>query len=331
MKTITEWKEMWSDRRRRKPYLVALLLAALFVTDLFFLNYFFNRWFGAAGLIIGELWLAATGVIVFLIFRGKMKVIFPFKKPEWMKVAGTVVFWMGAYGATLIVTGIMSVLFPEPVMEASEGVSSMISRMSMLPALFVMALMPAVCEEIAFRGALQSCFRGTKNKWIGLVLVSLFFGACHGSIWRMIPTAMLGMAMGYLLLETDNMIYNMLFHFINNAVPVVMIGIMNLLFRLTGAGNAWEIGAGAAETAAVQTNTLGIYLLCGGGAPILLYLGNYLIHRGQPGYEKGVFPKEKRRQTTIVISLSAGLLLIGFFLWMFEIVSQVLQIFRLPF
>ena len=88
--------------------------------------------------------------------------------------------------------------------------------------LLVVAVTPAICEEIAFRGALLTCFRGKRSKWTGIIIVGLFFGACHGSVWRMVPTAILGLVMGYVLFETENIFYCMLIHFTNNAFSVIL-------------------------------------------------------------------------------------------------------------
>ena len=50
------------------------------------------------------------------------------------------------------------------------------------------------------------------------------------------------------------------------------------------------------------------------GAPLLLYIGNYLIHRGQPGYTKGIFPREKRWQLVLLLVVSFFLFLMGMLL-----------------
>ena len=50
------------------------------------------------------------------------------------------------------------------------------------------------------------------------------------------PTAILGVALGYLLVETDNLFYSMLFHFVNNAVPVLLLGLLSFLPEQGGAG-----------------------------------------------------------------------------------------------
>ncbi len=313
---FNEVKMIWKDKNRRKPYLVAILLAVLYVGDIFFLSGILGRYLGIAGTVVHEVILAGMGVVVFLIFKGKLKIIFPFKKLQWSKLAGTVVLWLGTYLLTLLITLIVTFFFPNEVMGASEGVNALVNHISVLLGMLIVAITPAVCEELAFRGALLSCFRGAKSKWTGIIIVSLFFGACHGSIWRMIPTAILGVAMGYILLETENMLYNMLFHFINNAVPVLMLGAMTAFLKLFGGEEVWEM-AESMETAVdarIPLASVGMYMMLAGGAPLLLYIGKYLLHRGQPGYDKGLFPPEKKKMLTAMVGFGVGSMLLGFIL-----------------
>lgn len=312
--------------------MVALLLAVLYIGDIFFLSNILGQYMGIAGTVVHEMILAGMGVGVFLIFKGKLKVIFPFKKPQWSKIAGTFVLWLGAYRLTELVTLIVMFFFPNEVMGASEGVSYLINNISVLLGMLIVALTPAIFEEIAFRGALLSCFRGAKSKWTGIIIVSLFFGACHGSIWRMIPTAMLGVAMGYILLETENMIYNMLFHFINNAVPVLLLGAMSALGELLGE-DIWEIAESMETSGDIRMPLLsvGMYMMQAGGAPLLIYIGRYLLHRGQPGYDKGLFPPEKKKTLTVMVGTGVAAMFFGFMLILISVSLEMAAATRYMF
>lgn len=324
---LTGIKETWMDKGKRKPYLVALLLAVLYVIDIFFISGYLGMKLGIAGTVVHELILAGMGVGVFLIFRGKLKVIFPFRKPEWRKVLGTLLIWRGTYLLAALATGILMFFFPEQVTEASEGVGSLVYNLPMLLGMFVIALVPAICEELAFRGALLSCFRGAGNKWIGIIIVSLFFGACHGSVWRMIPTAILGIGMGYLLLETENMFYNMLFHFVNNLVPVLLLGAMNALLRFFDMSELLDTAL-STDTAVVSLAAVGSYLSGAAAVPILFYLGNYFLHREQPGYDRGVFPPEKKKLMTILVGVGVGMMALGVMLTFISAGFEVVETIR---
>lgn len=297
------------ERRQKKPFIVAGVLTILYVAEIFWLSDVFGSNFGLLGTVLHEVVLAFIGIAVFICVRGKLKKIFPFKKPELKKLAGTVILWLGAYIGTMVITMIIVYFFPEEVMGVSQDIQDVIMEVPVLVSLLVVAVTPAICEEIAFRGALLSCFRGIKNRWGGIIIVAAIFGACHGSIWRLVPTMLLGIAMGYLLFETENMIYPMLFHFINNAVPVIMLAVMDGLLSASGMGDMSAMAiSGATE---VLFATVAIYLMYSGIAPLLLYVANYLLHSGQEGYDQGLFPREKRKTMIVLIVVAVGMFLFG--------------------
>lgn len=79
------------------------------------------------------------------------------------------------------------------------------------------------------------------------MLTGCIFGAFHGSIWRFFPTAILGMAMAYLLAETGNMVYNIMFHAINNLLPLVLMfgmqWLMDGLYQVAGSAAYSQTGS----------------------------------------------------------------------------------------
>ena len=199
------------EKRQLKPWM-AVIFVPVFWIDIFILSGLFGRWFGVWGTLIGELLLIVLAVGIAAAFRADIRRIFPLKRPEAAKVGGTIVLWLGTFLAAMGIVGVLSYFFPQQMLGAGEDVGSVVMTLPAWFSLFLVALTPAVCEEVAFRGAFLGCFRSIRNKWIGILVVSVVFGLFHGSIWRAIPTTILGIAMGYLLMETDNMFYNMLFH-----------------------------------------------------------------------------------------------------------------------
>lgn len=309
----------WSREHRKKPYVTAVILAVLIVAEIFILSGILGYLFGTAGVVLHEIVLALIGVLMILIMRGRMKTAFPFRKLKWSGIFGSLILWGGILLLTSVVTLTMAYFFPDQMLNASNGVEELMSATPMWIDLLVVAVTPAICEEIAFRGALLTCFRGTRSKWTGIIIVGLFFGACHGSVWRMVPTAILGLVMGYVLFETENIFYCMLIHFTNNAFSVILTNALVWLERLQGTGaQAVDVATDRLPLASV-----GIYMIFATIAPLLLYIGDYLIHRGQPGYTK-VFPREKRGALWGMLGACAVLFGCGVFLISAAVVLQVM-------
>ena len=83
--------------------------------------------------------------------------------------------------------------------------------------LFIAALMPGICEEALFRGALQGVFE-RKGQWTAILLAAILFGIFHIDPWRIIPAALLGAVFGWLVYRTQSIIPGMLAHFANNTI-----------------------------------------------------------------------------------------------------------------
>ncbi|MGZ5287461.1 MAG: CPBP family glutamic-type intramembrane protease [Flavisolibacter sp.] len=87
--------------------------------------------------------------------------------------------------------------------------------------LFVMAFVPAVCEEMLFRGGLQNFLsRATKKPWLALVLVSILFSIVHFSAYAFLVRIFLGLMLGLIYHYTHNIWLCILAHFFNNALAV---------------------------------------------------------------------------------------------------------------
>jgi sodium transport system permease protein len=82
------------------------------------------------------------------------------------------------------------------------------------------ALIPAVCEEIAFRGILLHGLRKRFRPLFLPVAAGLIFGMFHFSLFRIAPTAFLGMVITAIALMTGSILPGMLLHFGNNAFGI---------------------------------------------------------------------------------------------------------------
>jgi len=88
--------------------------------------------------------------------------------------------------------------------------------------LLLIAVLPAICEETLFRGFL---FAGLRRAGPALAIVasSLLFGLAHGSIYRFLPTAMLGALLACARLWTGSLLPGMIMHALNNGLVMVLL------------------------------------------------------------------------------------------------------------
>lgn len=89
--------------------------------------------------------------------------------------------------------------------------------------LFLIAVIPAVGEELLFRGIIQRLFsEWTRNKYAGIWIAAIIFSAMHLQFYGFLPRMMLGVLFGYLLVWSGNMWVPVTAHFVNNAAAVIV-------------------------------------------------------------------------------------------------------------
>jgi sodium transport system permease protein len=112
----------------------------------------------------------------------------------------------------------------------SDEVNSQLSRVnafieqapSIWALLAVMALAPAICEELAFRGFILSGLRHMGHKWAAIVLSSIFFGAAHGILQQSLTACVVGMVLGFLAVQTGSLLPSICCHLMFNSASIWM-------------------------------------------------------------------------------------------------------------
>jgi sodium transport system permease protein len=93
----------------------------------------------------------------------------------------------------------------------------------------MLAVLPAFCEELAFRGFVLSGLRHLGSKRWAIGLAAVFFGLAHGIIQQSISATALGIVIGYIAVQTGSLVPGMLFHFTYN---FLMYGGQNIFAKL---------------------------------------------------------------------------------------------------
>ncbi len=105
----------------------------------------------------------------------------------------------------------------------SERFLSVDTVSGLLINLFMIALLPALGEEMVFRGILQPLFvRLAKNVHLGIFIAALLFGVMHLQFYGLLPRVMLGLFLGYFYYYSGSLWVPVLMHFLNNGTAVVV-------------------------------------------------------------------------------------------------------------
>ena len=88
--------------------------------------------------------------------------------------------------------------------------------------LFIVAFLPAVFEELCFRGTLQRILINIfKNPWIGIIVTGAFFSAFHMQFQGFLPRMMLGILLGAAFWYSGSLWTSIFAHFFFNGIQVI--------------------------------------------------------------------------------------------------------------
>lgn len=139
----------------------------------------------------------------------------------------------------------------------------------------LMAVLPALAEEMSFRGVLQQLLGGRTH--VAIWLTAFIFSAIHMQFYGFIPRMLMGALFGYVFVWTGSLWVPIVMHFVNNGMAVLVyyilsnkgVSIDTNYADTLGAGTTWWLGV-------ISLLTVGILLR-------VLYLR--ITSQGPQGYD----------------------------------------------
>jgi len=131
------------------------------------------------------------------------------------------VFWLGALNEQIDLPEWMTSL-EQSSAEQMKAFLHVSKPMDVVINVIVIALLPAFCEEIFFRGAMQRIMiHLTRNAWAGIIITAILFSALHLQFAGFLPRMFLGTVLGMLYWYSGSLWTSIAAHFVYNGVQVV--------------------------------------------------------------------------------------------------------------
>lgn len=266
-----------------------------------------QSYFGLYGVAVTEIILLIMALIFAKVMGHSLRSLFPVYSPEGLPMLGTILMWISVYILTMVVSLIQYRLFPRQMEAVSGGLDDVIYSVPFWVSIIVVAVLPAICEEAVHRGVIIHTMYRIRKEWLVVLIMGIYFGLFHANPLRFLPTAILGAAMSYIMLETENMVYSSAFHMVNNLLPMLL---QEMLLKNSQVQQAQNQLAANDGTVTMPLVSIGVYLILGAAAPFCMYLGNYLLHR-RGGSKPPFFPKEQMDRTVLKIAVPSAVLFIA--------------------
>ncbi|MCC7083877.1 MAG: CPBP family intramembrane metalloprotease [Pirellulales bacterium] len=145
------------------------------------------------------------------------------RMPKWWTMPGAVLLALALHPAVKLLQSAIVQLYPLP--ESLKDSIELFGKHQpgLFASLVLIALLPAVCEELAFRGFILSGLRHLGHKWRAIALSSIMFGITHTVLQQSLVTSIVGAVIGYVAVQSGSIFPAMLFHFTHNASTVIVL------------------------------------------------------------------------------------------------------------
>jgi sodium transport system permease protein len=240
-----------------------LLLAIVFSANFFVQQQLLTRpgiagtiwfWVGLGGVIIVLFGIVPMAAAAYL--RVRIRPAFGLSRPRPVALLAGLCFGLSTWilAQAWFVWQQSWLPLPPEIERAFQQLEAAFGDVNPLVVVVFLALIPAICEELFFRGYALSGLRGGLGQVAAVLVVAVAFGIYHQSVHRLIVTSVLGALLGLLVVRYRSIWPAMLAHFLHNAISGLSArddGLKPLLSRLGYTLDAadlppaaWIIGAG---------------------------------------------------------------------------------------
>jgi sodium transport system permease protein len=162
-------------------------------------------------------------VLTLLLSRKRLQTLSLHKLPKWWTIPAAAAIAVCLHPLATSIHRAISLIYPlnPAVLEQLQPIQLMLQGAPLIQVILVIALLPAICEELAFRGFLLSGIRSQTKPLTAIIIASVFFGLTHGIIQQSIFAALIGVLIGVISVRTGSLLPAIAFHFANNALVLV--------------------------------------------------------------------------------------------------------------
>jgi sodium transport system permease protein len=229
---LAAWLKHWAGRRTEYPSTTyAILCAVLILVAKFFSTFMAvapTNWSEFAWQTVGLLFVAVTlPAIIFALAtcRRPWKCL-QLKLPQPWTIVFAALLAVFMHPIFAGVTELVLRIYP--INASAIGAETAVRDiMNGAPGIFttllVLAIAPAICEEIAFRGFVLSGLRSNLGKLPAILLTSLFFGLAHSVLQQSIITFFVGILLGILVVRTGSIFPCIAFHAVHNSLTILFV------------------------------------------------------------------------------------------------------------
>lgn len=239
-----------------------LLLLCILILGIFYIGSFATIKLGFLGVLVQQLLILLLPVCYGWYVKTDFKKLFSLKAPGLKGVFASLCFLAGGFCLNLVLSSVLSMFLKD----SSESLQAQFDFLLQAPfwaIVVVMAVLPAIGEELMFRGFVFGTMKEKTRPFLAVFLTGFIFGCYHFSLVKLIPTAFLGCLLAILVYRTGSIFPAMLMHFANNFISLFVSKYQEQLSEKYPALMNLDFGGGQVMVFAGMIFAGGIFLWLG--------------------------------------------------------------------
>ncbi|MBR5515434.1 MAG: CPBP family intramembrane metalloprotease, partial [Clostridia bacterium] len=177
-----------------------------------------------ASMVVTELALLLPALLFVILRKDNISCRFALKLPSIGNFFSSILIFVGMNALQNAVTFVLYPLYYNKTENPDIGMLDSFEGVSPYVLLIAIAVMPAICEEMLFRGYFLSAFTQNKTKLsaiLGISISSIMFSILHFSIYKLPMTLIMGIAFAYIAYKSGSILISGIFHFLTNANALI--------------------------------------------------------------------------------------------------------------
>lgn len=222
-------RRVWQERRTTPSALAAACCGSLIVTAHFVVGCLLSVPTGvddfAWMFLVPQLAVIVPSMLLMtLLFARSPRETLLLKRPaSWLAVPAAGLLAIVLHPTSNLLQVYVQHLYPisEEMAPQFIRIQKMLQGTNFWLLLLLIAVTPAICEELAFRGFVLSGLRHLGNNRRAIVCSALIFGVAHGILQQSLIASLVGVVLGYIAIQGGSILPCMVFHFCHNGLLLV--------------------------------------------------------------------------------------------------------------
>lgn len=228
---LRSWmRHLWRDRQATPSAAQAFGCGAIVLVGLFFGKLMAT---GVPGDMNGLMRLILTpqvglilapAILMAIILTTSLKETFRVTMPRWTALPVAVLLGLTLHPSYVALGEFIRAAYPVG-QQTAAALAPMENLMASAPTwnlILLLALVPALCEELTFRGFIFSGLLRGNARMRAVLVTAVMFGISHGMLQQSIAATVMGLLLGWIALRSGSVLPCLIIHLVNNSLSILM-------------------------------------------------------------------------------------------------------------